>query len=363
METEASKAAPSVDEEPGQGNPSVDDGPEDMTVNEQASADGSDEQADEGAEDAGSANGVASAAGGRLSRSARKRKRQEERAEHFKATRKERRKETRARQVARKKASGPEPIRERVAPAASAPGEAAGEDQEREVVKQTRAERKAMQLEEFKKHSLEGTTVVLDLEWEDELSDKEVKGLVQQVLYCYGANRKAARPVRLVLSGVVEGSVTRERLAKLSGFDTWLCQTSEKPYIDLFEKDRLVYLTADTENIVREFDKDKVYVIGGIVDRNRLKGRTREKADEQGIATAALPLAEYIHMGQSSRVLTTNHVLDIIHEHQASGNWRSTFEKCVPGRKQFIEAADAPTEPTSEPPVEPRHAPEESAGT
>eukprot|EP00971_Amphidinium_carterae_P201756 4003560-Amphidinium_carterae.1 len=44
-------------------------------------------------------------------------------------------------------------------------------------------------------------------------------------------------------------------------------------------------------------------------------------------------------MGANSRVLTCNHVLDIVLEHQATQDWRATFEKCVPGRKKFLEAA------------------------
>ena len=40
------------------------------------------------------------------------------------------------------------------------------------------------------------------------------------------------------------------------------------------------------------------------VDRNRHKGCTIAKAREQGIRSAHLPLADYIDMGNYSRVLT-----------------------------------------------------------
>merc|ERR1712232_264543 len=113
-------------------------------------------------------------------------------------------------------------------------------------------------------------------------------------------------------------------------------------YIEHFSSEadrrRLVYLTADTDTVLQEFKHDEIYIIGGIVDRNRLKGSTRQKADEQGIGTGRLPLQEHIQMGGSSRVLTCNHVLDIILEHQRCGDWRCAFEKCVPGRKQFIDS-------------------------
>lgn len=51
----------------------------------------------------------------------------------------------------------------------------------------------------------------------------------------------------------------------------------------------------------------QVYIIGGIVDRNRLKGISFKKAIAQDIDTARLPLDENLCMGQSTRVLTVNH--------------------------------------------------------
>jgi tRNA (guanine9-N1)-methyltransferase len=41
--------------------------------------------------------------------------------------------------------------------------------------------------------------------------------------------------------------------------------------MDLYEKDKLIYLTADSENTLDALEEDKIYIIGGIVDRNRHK--------------------------------------------------------------------------------------------
>jgi Trm5-related predicted tRNA methylase len=52
-----------------------------------------------------------------------------------------------------------------------------------------------------------------------------------------------------------------------------------RSYLELFDKDKLVYLTADSPNVLSKIEADKVYIIGGIVDHNRLKNATFKKAE------------------------------------------------------------------------------------
>ncbi|TYZ58426.1 hypothetical protein PybrP1_009466 [[Pythium] brassicae (nom. inval.)] len=136
---------------------------------------------------------------------------------------------------------------------------------------------------------------------------------------------------------------TQENLTKISGFNEWLAfKATSKSYFELFKKESLVYLTADSPHTITHLSRDKVregavrsgarpvpsaswgwllypsrrahfarrlqvYIIGGIVDRNRLKGITYKKAVEQGIETGKLPLDQVIDMGVATRVLTVNH--------------------------------------------------------
>lgn len=71
-----------------------------------------------------------------------------------------------------------------------------------------------------------------------------------------------------------------------------------------------IYLTADApatkEHIVENIESSKVYIIGGLVDRNRHKGLTYRKADELGLRTARLPIEENVTL-IGSPSLTTNH--------------------------------------------------------
>merc|ERR1712032_985219 len=123
--------------------------------------------------------------------------------------------------------------------------------------------------------------------------------------------------------------------------------------------------TADAEDTLQQFDADKVYIIGGIVDHNRLKGKTKLKADEQGICSMKLPLGEHIQMGAYSHVLAVNHVLSIIIEHQHSRNWREALEKSIPGRKVWTESSDTAPDASvaADPNAQPDHGDEKLGET
>lgn len=112
-------------------------------------------------------------------------------------------------------------------------------------------------------------------------------------------------PCRLWLTGY-EGEIGSQ-IEKIPGFDKWIIEKDNCPYIKTFEtqKEDLVYLTADSENMLTELDLKKIYIIGGLVDRNRWKGITMKKAEEQGIQTAKLPIGNYLKMSSSQVQITS----------------------------------------------------------
>ncbi|KAG7387198.1 tRNA methyltransferase 10 [Phytophthora pseudosyringae] len=223
-----------------------------------------------------------------------------------------------------------------------------------------RKERAVAKRESFLMAAEEGVKVVIDCEFEEEMTEKEKKSLSQQIMFSYGVNRRSRTPMEYVQTSDVESSwfsmllirislaffplssayITslhgdiRKNLEKISGFHEWQAfMGSTKSYMELFKKELLVYLTADSPNTITKLSRDKVYIIGGIVDRNRLKGITYEKAVEQGIETAKLPLDAVVEMGSATRVLTVNHVFEILAQFSEVKDWAQATLAALPSRK------------------------------
>lgn len=118
-------------------------------------------------------------------------------------------------------------------------------------------------------------------------------------MYSYVANKKLATPVRIWLIGC-HGEV-KNQLQKVPDFDSWLIEKEEHSYVDAFseQKENLVYLTADSDDILQDLELSKIYIIGRLIDRNRWKGIIMEKAPEKGIKTARLPMSNHLKMASS----------------------------------------------------------------
>ncbi|KAH7479310.1 hypothetical protein PRIC1_009142 [Phytophthora ramorum] len=195
-----------------------------------------------------------------------------------------------------------------------------------------RKERTIAKRETFLMAAEEGVKVVIDCEFEEKMTEKEKKSLSQQIMFSYGVNRRSRTPMNACITSL-HGDI-RKNLEKISGFHEWQAFSgSTKSYMELFKKESLVYLTADSPNTITKLSRDKVYIIGGIVDRNRLKGITYEKAVEQGIETAKLPLDTVVEMGSATRVLTVNHVFEILAQFSEVKDWAQATLATLPSRK------------------------------
>lgn len=191
-------------------------------------------------------------------------------------------------------------------------------------------ENRKLTKEKLKQSLTNGHRVCIDLSLEGVMSVKQTSRLCQQLGRLYGSNRKAENPACLHFTSLDRNSyLFKECVRKNSGFEDYFVHMSEKSHTELFKKDEIVYLSPDSDDVLEEISKDKVYVIGGLVDDCVDRNRTKDRATESGIQTAKLPIDKYmirVPHGKYSKVLTVNQVFDIILTFCQCRDWKKALE-------------------------------------
>lgn len=99
-----------------------------------------------------------------------------------------------------------------------------------------------------------------------------------QLVRCYSANRSALHPMHITITSFDEPLKTAFE-KKTSSYVNWKdVDFIQEPYQDKFtDKSKLIYLSADSDQVAHELEEDKIYIIGGIVDKNRHKVAQKRK--------------------------------------------------------------------------------------
>lgn len=95
--------------------------------------------------------------------------------------------------------------------------------------------------------------------------------MASQLMHAYGFLRKSERPVRLHLARFC--GAAEEALRRVNAQD-WKVARHPESFHQVFDKSRLVYLSPDATDVLTELSANDVYVIGGLVDDNKLLVRT-----------------------------------------------------------------------------------------
>lgn len=182
-------------------------------------------------------------------------------------------------------------------------------------------------------------SLAVDLSFEKLMSEKDLGSCVSQLMRIYTYNRRSSVPIPIHFTSLKEGSTTHQKLIKIGGASSWDIQMHEKSYEEIFEKDKIVYLTSESENVIEQLEKGTCYVIGGLVDHNSQKGLTHQLAIKAGIKTARLPISENIDI-KTRKVLTINHVAEIMIGVANGKSWKEIFLEVLPARKEFVIKAE-----------------------
>ncbi|XP_058817703.1 tRNA methyltransferase 10 homolog A [Topomyia yanbarensis] len=181
-------------------------------------------------------------------------------------------------------------------------------------------------------YSKSDITIVVDLSFDGMMIDKDVAKCVKQLLRIYTMNRRSEKPIPLHFTGIKEGGAIERHLKRNDGYQHWDVRFSADSFLNMFDKQKLVYLTSESDNVLSELEKDHVYVIGGLVDHNQHKGHCHTLASEMGIKHARLPLSEHVVI-KTRTILTINQVFEILMKIQLGRKWQDTLLEVLPMRK------------------------------
>ncbi|RMZ97396.1 tRNA methyltransferase 10 -like protein [Brachionus plicatilis] len=187
--------------------------------------------------------------------------------------------------------------------------------------------------------------IVIDCSFESLMNYSDINHLCKQLTYCYAANRRIEAPLQFYMTSC--SNKTRELLEK-SGLANWDAYIHDTNYLQVFSdipKQDIVYLTSDSPNEIQEFDDNKVYVIGGLVDHNHHKLLTYNLALKNEISHCRLPIGKFIYMN-SRPVLTVNQVFQIICKYTECKDWKTAFVSTLPKRKkaELVDKDDVETD-------------------
>ncbi|KAJ3030687.1 tRNA methyltransferase 10 [Rhizophlyctis rosea] len=175
-------------------------------------------------------------------------------------------------------------------------------------------------------------TVAIDLQFQHLMSEKEVKSTALQIAHSYAQNNKASNRLNLALTSF-KGSVKEALNRSYPTFVNWKIQSEESDYYVVWDPAKIVYLSADAEDTLTDLEDDTVYMIGGIVDKNRFPNLCFKDAQKHNCRTAKLPVDQHIDMRGTRKVLTTNHVFEILSKFMDTKDWRSAIYEVIPQRK------------------------------
>ena len=179
--------------------------------------------------------------------------------------------------------------------------------------------------------------VVFDMQFGDLMTQRDLGKCLKQIGKCYSFNRRMTNQLQLYMTSL-SGSVEAE-LSKNDGFRNWDFNLDSRRYDEVFSKDRVVYLSSESDNVITQLQDDKVYIIGGLVDHNHHKGLCHAKATELAMATARLPIDQFISM-KTRKVLAVNHVFEILAAVSQGKEWKEAFLGVIPERKGVVALED-----------------------
>ena len=204
--------------------------------------------------------------------------------------------------------------------------------------------------EKQKENLLEGYNsnfiICFDLNYNSYMDWKEQKSLVSQLSLCYSINKHNKKKINFYFTNMSQDLM--DNLNK-NGAEKWKVHYHNSPFYLIEELIKLnkefVYLTPHAEEDLEDVTDDKIYIIGGIVDRTVIKNLSLNRIsnlkhdnnyNKINIISRKLPLLKYIK-DLKNIVLNINTVVEILSLYndmdEDKKDWKTVLETALPKRK------------------------------
>ncbi|NWT87840.1 TM10C methyltransferase, partial [Lanius ludovicianus] len=179
-----------------------------------------------------------------------------------------------------------------------------------------------------------GQPLVFDMSYEKEMSVREVTNTVRQIVLSESCNRRSVDPFHIHFCNFKDDSLYHREFIKQyrEAWGKLLITVTDQCYTEIFPKDKLIYLTADSPKVMKTFDHDKIYIVGSMVDKSIKTGVSLARAKRLGLETAALPLEKYLLWSTGGKNLTLDQMMHILLTLKDTADWKKALE-FVPKRK------------------------------
>ncbi|NWV34292.1 TM10C methyltransferase, partial [Grantiella picta] len=190
-----------------------------------------------------------------------------------------------------------------------------------------------------------GQPLVFDMSYEKEMSGQEITNTVRQLVMSEGCNRRSVDPFHIHFCNFKDDSLYHREFIKQyrEAWGKLLITVTDQCYTEIFPKDKLIYLTADSPKVMKTFDHDKIYIVGSLVDKSIKTGVSLARAKRLQLETAALPLDKYLLWSTGAKNLTLDQMMHILLTLKDTADWKKALE-FVPKRKYcgFVNKPDKP---------------------
>lgn len=125
---------------------------------------------------------------------------------------------------------------------------------------------------------------------------EHVKSLYRQYIEIISLNRSSPEPFQIHLCNYDYNSEFHQKYGQFLELDLNLIFETPKSYMDIFPKEKLVYLSKEAKTKMSHYDPEKVYIIGSMIDMgdDKFKYYSYSQAKKDGLRCERLPLDDHV---------------------------------------------------------------------